>query len=116
MAIFSLIGFYVIAYVSGGENFRWFGQKSESTGKVIKDLSERAAEKADDMKKSDGLLKGIVTSAFNKIKSELNPRPAVKEETKDNSTANEDNNTAPQKPRKRHPKSETDEKKHGYNI
>ncbi|MBF0464967.1 MAG: hypothetical protein HQK88_06820 [Nitrospirae bacterium] len=115
LAIFSVIGFYVISYVSGGEQFRWFGKETERTGKAIKELSEKAAEKADVVKKSDGFLKGIVIRSYNKIKSIINKKTAVKEEIKDNTTDKDDNIT-PAKTHKRHHQNPVDEKKHGYNI
>ncbi|QWR76896.1 hypothetical protein [Candidatus Magnetomonas plexicatena] len=113
LAIFSVVGFYVISYVSGGENFRWFGKETERTGKAIKEFSEKAAEKADDVRKSDGFLKGLVIRTYNKIKSIINSKKkAVKEEIKDNTT---DDNSTPNKTHKRHPQNPVDEKKHGSN-
>src|SRR5208283_368677 len=43
----ALIVFFAIALWSGGEKFRWFGEK---TGGAIKESSEKLGEKADEIK------------------------------------------------------------------
>jgi|GEM_PF-475741 len=43
----ALIVFFAVALWSGGEKFRWFGEK---TGGAIKGMSEKLGEKADEIK------------------------------------------------------------------
>jgi nitrogen regulatory protein PII-like uncharacterized protein len=51
LVILFVAGFFVIAILRGGEPIRWFGMKSEETGKVLKKKSEELAEEADMIKK-----------------------------------------------------------------
>jgi len=43
----ALIVFFGVALWSGGEKFRWFGER---TGSTIREISEKLAEKADEIK------------------------------------------------------------------
>jgi len=47
LLVIAVIVFFVIALRSGGEKFRWFGEKS---GGVIKETSEKLGQKADELK------------------------------------------------------------------
>gem|GEM_PF-1455453 len=40
------------AFTSGGAKFRWFGKKTEETGKAIHQTMDKTAEKADEVKKT----------------------------------------------------------------
>jgi len=41
-----------LAVTGGGDSFRWAGQKSEETGKTLRDRLERTAEKADQIEEA----------------------------------------------------------------
>src|SRR5271169_6016009 len=47
LLVIAVIVFIVIALRSGGDKFRWFGEK---TGGVIKESSEKLGQKADEIK------------------------------------------------------------------
>lgn len=40
------------AFTSGGTKFRWFGKKTEETGRAIHQTMDKTAEKADEVKKT----------------------------------------------------------------
>ncbi len=43
----SIILFVVIAYLYGGEPFRWLGERAEESGKIIKEISHIVADEID---------------------------------------------------------------------
>ncbi len=47
LSVIAVIVFVVIALQSGGERFRWFGEK---TGGLIKETSEKLGQEADELK------------------------------------------------------------------
>lgn len=47
LSVIAVIVFFVIALRSGGEKFRWLGEK---TGGVIKETSDKLGQKADEIK------------------------------------------------------------------
>ncbi|MBF0337643.1 MAG: hypothetical protein HQL05_07390 [Nitrospirae bacterium] len=47
--ILGSIAFLVIALYYGGDKFLWFGTKAQEVGQEVKQLSEKAAEKADEI-------------------------------------------------------------------
>jgi len=51
IAILAAIVFLALSLWQGGKPFRWFGQKSEQAGDVIKKKSEEVGEEADKLKK-----------------------------------------------------------------
>ncbi|MBF0317750.1 MAG: hypothetical protein HQL04_06200 [Nitrospirae bacterium] len=48
--ILASIAFFVIALYYGGDKFLWFGTKAQEAGQEVRQLSERAADKADEIK------------------------------------------------------------------
>ncbi|MBF0537755.1 MAG: hypothetical protein HQL03_05815 [Nitrospirae bacterium] len=54
--ILAAIVFLVIALYYGGDKFLWFGTKAQEAGHSVKQFSEKAADKADEIKsKKDSL-------------------------------------------------------------
>ncbi|NWF98250.1 MAG: hypothetical protein HXY52_04855 [Nitrospirae bacterium] len=51
LAIIAGLIFLALSLWKGGKPFRWFGEKSEIAGEVIKKKSEEIGEKADKIKK-----------------------------------------------------------------
>ena len=51
IAILAAIVFLALSLWQGGKPFRWFGQKSEQAGEVIKQKSEEVGDEADKLKK-----------------------------------------------------------------
>lgn len=49
--------FLILSLWKGGEPFRWFGSKSQKAGEIIKEQSESAGKKADEIKKKAEVLK-----------------------------------------------------------
>ena len=49
--IIAALIFLALSMWQGGKPFRWFGQKSEEAGEVIKQKSEEVGEEADKLKK-----------------------------------------------------------------
>ncbi|RMG02967.1 MAG: hypothetical protein D6726_06540 [Nitrospirae bacterium] len=52
-----VVVFFVIAVLRGGEPLRWFGKKTEETGKVIRKKSEELADEADRINRTSRELK-----------------------------------------------------------
>jgi hypothetical protein len=57
LVIFGALILFVIAILRGGEPFRWFGKKSEETGKMIQKKSGEMAEEADRLKETGDKIK-----------------------------------------------------------
>jgi len=51
IAILAAIVFLALSLWQGGKPFRWFGQKSEQAGEVLKNKSEEVGEEADKIKR-----------------------------------------------------------------
>jgi|SRR5208283_3682647 len=87
------IVFFAIALRSGGEKFRWFGEK---TGVAIKESSEKLGERADEIKgKKDEAVRSIEKFTGG-VKEETKDRSAgaskEKERKPENGSAEEDGN------------------------
>jgi len=79
LAVIAFIGFYAIVLWSGGEKFRWFGEK---TGGVIKESGEELGRRADEIKKTEDnasnkvkKLTGAEDSKTEKSKTTPKPKP-----------------------------------------
>jgi hypothetical protein len=68
--IIAVIVFIVLSLWKGGEPFRWFGEKSEKAGEVIKDKSEKIGEEADKLKEKTGDIKNVTKKVTEGIKEQ----------------------------------------------
>ncbi|MGD0282021.1 MAG: hypothetical protein ABSB95_06630 [Dissulfurispiraceae bacterium] len=96
LTVTALIVFYAIALWSGGEKFRWFGEK---TGGVIKENSEKLGKKADEIKERKDeaarTVKKITGSDKEEAEHTSSGTSNRKAKKPENSSAEDDGNKTP---------------------
>ncbi|MEW6586661.1 MAG: hypothetical protein AB1442_13775 [Nitrospirota bacterium] len=68
LLILAIIIFLALSFWKGGKPFRWFGQKSEKAGEVIKEKSEEIGKEADKIKKKTEDIKDTTKSVAGGLK------------------------------------------------
>ncbi len=68
ISILTVIAFFVISYLYGGEKFRWFGKKSEEAARIIRQSSDNLADRADSLKNAKDTFKEVINNAMKLIK------------------------------------------------
>jgi hypothetical protein len=68
ISIIAVIVFLALSLWQGGKPFRWFGNKTEKAGEVIKAKSEELGAEADRLKKKTEDMKGKTTHVTEGVK------------------------------------------------
>ncbi|GBE00616.1 MAG TPA: hypothetical protein ENH50_02385 [Nitrospirae bacterium] len=64
-----------VAFLEGGDPFRWLGRRSEETGKVIREKSDKLADEADKIKRTTRDVKKEVDVVKRKTEEFLKKKP-----------------------------------------
>ncbi|MEW6571913.1 MAG: hypothetical protein AB1390_12215 [Nitrospirota bacterium] len=68
LVIAAIIVLLSVSLWRGGEPFRWFGQKSEKAGEVLKNRSEKIGEEADRIREKTESVADTTKKVTNKIR------------------------------------------------